>query len=465
MTKQSPHEKLEKELQYERKSAWDACNPAERAKIQKFCEAYKHFLNVAKTERWAVKEIKKTLDKEGFKDISKVSKLKKGDKVYKIFKHRVIMAARLGKDFLNLRIVGSHIDNPRLDLKPNPLYEDNGLALLQSHYYGGIKKYQWVNVPLSMYAVVHTKAGKKEFCYGEKDDEPNFIIPDLLPHLARKQMEKEGRDIIKGEDLNIVVGNIPVKDEKVKNKIKLTVLKFLHDHYKIKEQDLLHADITFVPCQKPLDIGFDNSLIAAYGQDDRVCAFTSLRALVEAKPSKHTQINLWFDKEEIGSYGDTGAKSRLLEYFLLDLLKLTGSDTPVHEVFEVATALSADVTAGINPNFPDVHDVSNASVLGCGVSVEKYGGGGGKYSTNDASSEFMSWLVELLDKHKVHWQTGELGKIDIGGGGTIAMYLSQNGLSCIDVGPAVLAMHSNNELSSKVDVYQAYLCYKVFFEN
>ncbi len=462
MAKRSKNQLLQKKLFYKKESAW---NSYDNKKVFKFAEDYKNFLFQSKTERSTVKKLIKELKKQGYKDIQSLKKLNKGDKVYKVFKHRSVLTAHIGNNFETLRILASHIDSPRLDLKPNPLYEDASLAMLKSHYYGGIKKYHWVNLPLAMYAVVHTSKGKKEIVYGENEDEPKFIIPDLLPHLARDQLQKKMADGIRGEDLNIVIGNIPIKDEEINEKVKLNILKILNEKYGVVEKDFLSADITFVPAGKPYDVGFDSSLIVGYGQDDHISVFASIKALFGIKNPKNTLIGMFVDKEEIGSYGNTGAQSRILENFILDLLSLHSSRQRITQMFENSYALSCDVTAGLNPNFKDAHDPLNVSLLGNGVAVEKYGGGGGKYSTNDAPSEYMSWYVKLLDKNKVIWQTGELGRIDLGGGGTIAMYLAKYGMDVIDVGVPILAMHSPMELISKADLYSSYLAYKTFLEN
>ncbi len=461
MTKKN--KKLEEEMFYKNKSAWIGCD---NKKVFSLSEDYKRFLDSSKTERECAKNIVNMLKKNGFKDINDVKSLSKKDKVYKQFKNRVVLAAKIGRDPETLRIVGSHMDSPRLDLKPRPIYEDSALVMLKTHYYGGIKKYHWVNVPLSMHAVIHTKNGKKEIVFGESEDEPKLLIPDLEIHLAREQMDKKLKEGITGEQLNVVIGNKTIDDEEIKEAAKFSLLKVLSDKYGIIEEDLQSADVELTPAGKAVDIGFDGSMISAYGQDDRVCVYTSLLGFLDTKPEiKNTAIAYFVDKEEIGSFGDTGAQSRILENFVEHILELSSASKRKSIVFEDSASLSADVTVAVNPNFSDVNDKLNASFLGHGVSVEKYGGAGGKYHSNDASSEFMSWLVEIYNKKDVCWQTGELGKIDAGGGGTIAMYMSKLGMDCIDVGPPVLSMHSTAEVTSKVDVYNAYLAYKTFFEN
>ncbi len=459
----SKEEKIEKKLKYSKKSGWEGIPEGRKKEIEAFITGYKKFLDSSKTERLAAKNIVQELRYGGFKDICSLKKLSEGDKVYKVFKDRVVLAAIVGKD-ASFRIVGSHLDSPRIDLKPHPLFENNKVAMLKSHYYGGIKYYHWLNVPLALHAVVHTKAGRKEFSYGFKDSEPKFIIPDLLPHLSKELAEKPQKEALKAEQLNIVVGNVPVFDEAIKEPFKLGVLKKLNELWGLEEKDLLSADIQFVPSGRAIDVGFDSSMIASYGQDDRVCAYTALQALLKVGRPKATAIALFVDKEEIGSVGDTGAESFILKDFAEELLQLRGSEELLSKVFHRSKAISADVTAAINPNFEDVQDKTNCSFIGHGVAVEKYGGKGGKFLTNEASSEYMAEIVGLLDSEGINWQTGELGKLDVGGGGTIAMFISRFGISTIDVGPPVLAMHSTKELAGKTDIYNSYLPYKVFWE-
>lgn len=463
--KESRNEKFQKEAFFEKKNAWLKYKPAEKKTIFKVAEDYKKFLFNAKTERESVKTIVADLKKNGYKELKSLKKLKSGDKVYKVIREKTLVSAVVGKSKDSLRILGSHIDSPRLDLKPNPLYEDSSVAMLKSHYYGGIKKYQWVNTPLAMHAVVHTKKGKVDLRIGEKEDDPKFIIPDLLPHLAKDQMSKNMREGITGENLHILVGSVPVADDDIKEKVKFTVLDILNKDHGMVEKDFLSADITFVPAGKPIDIGFDKGMIAGYGHDDHVCAYTMHRAQMEIKAPKNTVICFYADKEEIGSVGNTGAASKALEWFVTDLMTKVGSKKPIYEVWEETKALSCDVDAGVNPIFKEVHDVSNAAIMGHGITVLKYTGHGGKYSASEATSEYMSWLINILDKNKISWQAGELGRIDLGGGGTIAMFFAKYGMDIIDIGPAVYAMHSTQEVVSKVDVFEAYKAYKLFMEN
>ena len=406
------------------------------------------------------------MKKAGFRDIESVQKLETGDKVYLNQKGKSVIAAIIGKDKNRINLVGSHIDSPRLDLKPNPIYEDKGIALFKTHYYGGIKKYQWTNVDLALYGVVHTKAGKRiEFTYGEGKDEPCFIVSDLLPHLAKKQLEKTGNEIVEGEQLNVFIGNIPLDGEEIKEKIKLNTLNLLNEKYGIVEEDFSFAELNFVPAGLPRDIGFDRSMIAGYGQDDKACSFANLKAVMETRNPKVTAVAYFSDKEEIGSMGNTGAYSFIVEDFAQMLVKKLRLDITPKELLRESRAISADVTVAVNPSFADVHEERNAAYLGHGVVIEKYTGAGGKYSANDASAEYMNDIRKLLDANKIKHQTGELGKIDLGGGGTIALYLSRYGMDTVDIGPAVLGMHSPREVISKIDLYESYRLYKAFFEN
>lgn len=444
-------------------SAWNSFKNKEE--IFKFTESYKKFLSESKTERACIQNILTTLKKQNFKEFHLIKNLKKGDKFYKLIKEKVIIAGIVGEELDSLNIIGSHTDSPRLDLKPNPVYEDSELALLQTHYYGGIKKYHWVNLPLSLQGIVYTKKEKIILSIGEKEDEPKFIISDLLPHLARDQMEKVGRKVVEAEQLRILFGNIPINEKATKNQIKLNVLKILKEQYQVSEEDFRFAEFSFVPSLKPTDIGLDRSLIGAYGQDDKVCVFTSLMALLKTKQTKNTAITFFVDKEEIGSAGDVGADSFILQNFAQEYIEKTNLKIGTGKLFENSRSISADVTAAMDPIYKEVHDKDNASHLGRGVSIEKYGGSGGKYSSNDASAEYMNFIRKILVQNKIPHQIGELGKIDIGGGGTIAMFMSKYGMDCVDVGPCVMGMHSPCEVTSKVDIYCAYLLYKAFFEN
>ncbi len=449
-------------LRYKPQAAWSVLKAAELKAAEVHAERYRRFLTRAKTVRECVEAAETELRRQGFVPLASRTRLGRGDRVFKNVKGRALAAAVIGDPRRPWRLVGAHVDSPRLDGKPNPLFEDASLACVQTHYYGGIKKYQWVNVPLALHAVVPTDAGLRRIVVGEAPGEPRFLIPDLPIHLARDQMDKKAKDAVEGEQLRLVVGNRPLARTRETEKVKEAVLDHLHRAYGLTERDLLTAELVFVPAGAPVEIGFDRSLVAAYGQDDRACVFAALQAVAGQRRPAGAALALFVDKEETGSEGDAGARSRVLENFTAELVrKLKGTQTPA-EVLERSAALSADTTEALNPNFKDTHDARNASHLGRGVSLEKYGGGGGKYGTSEASAEFMHWLTALLDKHRVPWQTGEMGKVDLGGGGTIGMYLARYGLDVIDAGPPLLSMHSPYELASKVDLYCALRCYEVF---
>ncbi len=454
--KKSVAKSVNESLFFKTESAWDKLN---KKKVFDFSDDYKSFLDSAKTEREAVLEIEKRAKKHGFSEFKRNLKSKK----FFIKTNKTIALIKVGS-FDSIKVVASHIDSPRLDLKPNPLFEDSDLCLLKSHYYGGIKKYQWVNRPLAIHGVVITKSSRVFVRIGDSSSDPVFVISDLLPHLAKHQYEKKVSEFISGEDLNIVVGNIPFDDKKISEKFKLNVLKILNKKYGITERDFVSAELEIVPAESARDVGFDRSLVGSYAHDDHVCAYTSMQALFDSK-NKQTVIALFVDKEEIGSEGKSSAQSVFFVNVLSELIRAFKIKKSVNELLLDAEIISADVTSGINPNFKDAQDVSNASVLGRGVSIEKYGGGGGKYMTNDADAEYVSRLIKLFDSKKVPWQTGENGKIDLGGGGTIAMYFSKLGADVIDIGPPVLGMHSPFELVSKADVFSAFLAYKVFYEQ
>lgn len=462
--KKSKNKKLEELLFYKKESAWNDYSEKETHDVTAFSEEYKKFIGASKTERLCASAIISVLEKSGFKNMEKMKSLKKGDRGYRVFKNKTIMAFITGEKNDRFRLIGSHLDSPRLDLKPSPLYQNSELALFQSHYYGGIKKYQWVNTPLELHGIAYTRQGKEvEIHIGAESDEPKFIIPDLLPHLAKEQMKKDGTKLIEAEDLNIICGHIPVNDKDIKERIKFSVLNYLYDSYGLVEEDFLCAELEFVPAQKPVDIGFDRGLVGAYGQDDRVCVFSSLKALVSVKNPVHTAVAFFVDKEETGSWGNTGAESFALIHFTREYLRLCGSGESAFAVLERSKSISADVTTAMDPTFSSVNDPLNVSYLGKGVSIEKYGGGGGKSNTNDAHAEYMQFMRSLADRNRVPWQTGEMGKIDIGGGGTIAMFMSRYGMDCLDAGPCVLGMHSVCEVTSKSDIYSAYLLYRAFF--
>ena len=460
---------LEKKLFRPKKNGWENLNEEERKNIFEFSNKYIDFINKAKTERESVKEIEKILKENNFQNILEKENLKAKDKVYYINREKNIYAAIIGEEDLSLgfNIIGAHIDSPRLDLKPNPLYENKELALFKTHYYGGIKKYQWVNIPLSMHGVVVTKDKKIEINIGEKEEEPVFTIADLLPHLSSKQEEKKLKDAIEGEDLNIVVGSIPYESEDIKDKVKLNILNLLNKKYDITERDFVSSEIEFVPAMKAKSLGFDESLVAGYGQDDRVCAYTSLKALINLDKVKKTSICLLADKEEIGSMGNTGMSSKVFEYFINELLEKTIGNKPglLDKCLKNSKILSADVTAGYNPNFPSIYEENNESYIGHGISIIKYTGSASKGGASDANAEFVGYVRNLFEKNNIAYQNSEMGKIGVGGGGTIAYILADKGADVLDCGVPVLSMHSPYEITSKFDIYNAYKAYKVFYKG
>jgi aspartyl aminopeptidase len=469
--KKGKKSKLEEKLKFKRENGWTKLKAAREKKVYAFCDDYKNFLNAAKTEREAITEIISLAKAEKFKSIEKVKSKTAGTRIYILNRNKSIALAVLGTEPIEkgLNIIASHIDAPRLDLKQNPLYEhgESKTALFRTHYYGGIKKYQWVNFPLAIHGkVILAKGSELEITIGEKPEDPVFMIPDLLPHLYRQRQAKrrlvEG---IKGEELNVLVGSRPIDETGVKEKIKLWVLNYLNKNYGMVEEDFISAELEIVPATKAYDVGFDRSLIAAYGQDDRSCAFTSLRSVFDLKKPKRTALILLFDKEEIGSEGPSSVKSRFLENAIGELLTLYNADyreSLLRKTLENSKALSSDVNAGINPIFSDVHEKQNAARLGNGIVLTKFTGSGGKSGSNDASAEFMGYIRQLMNKHKVLWQVAELGKVDEGGGGTVAKFIAVHNMDVIDCGPPVLSMHSPMEISSKIDIYSCYEAYNAF---
>ena len=452
-------------MKYENKNGWETADESLKNDIFSYCEGYADFLDNCKTERECAQETEKILALNGFKELSALTSLKAGDRIYKINRNKGVFAAVIGKNPLSAgtNIVGAHIDAPRLDLKQVPLYEDKSLALFKTHYYGGIKKYQWVATPLAIHGTVALLNGKTiNISVGEKEGDPVFCITDLLPHLADKQMLGPAKDALKGEGLNVLIGSIPLKDEEGEA-VKANILKILNDSYGICEEDFISAEIEVVPAGKAKDIGFDRSLIGAYGQDDRVCAYTALSAILETKAPEKTAVCLLVDKEEIGSMGNTGMKSRFFEHIIEEMCEITG-DKP-YKVLDNSKCLSADVGAAVDPNFPDVHDAKNAPYLNCGTLVTKYTGSRGKSGSSDASAEFIGEIRSLLNSNNIVWQTGELGKVDEGGGGTIAQYVANLNIDVLDLGVPLLSMHSPFEISSKLDVYMTYKTYLAFFNN
>ena len=428
-----------------------------------FCEGYKVFLNGGKTERECVNLAVEMLEKAGYRPLDLSLHYEPGDKVYLVNRGKSILATTFGQKPLDqgVRINGAHIDSPRLDLKPCPMYEKSEIAYFKTHYYGGIRKYQWGTVPLAIHGVVVKKNGETvNICVGEDPQDPVFCVTDLLPHLAAKQNERKLGEGLKGEELNIVIGSLPFADETVKEPVKLLALKLLHDRYGIREEDFFRAEIEMVPSQKAVDVGLDRSLIGAYGQDDRVCAYTALMAEIETKAPLYTTITVLTDKEEIGSEGNTGMNSAYLRHSIEDLAEL--AEVKPRQVLRNALCLSSDVNAAYDPTFSDVFEANNASYINKGCVLTKYTGARGKSGANDASAEIMAKVIHAMETFGVYWQAGELGAVDQGGGGTIAKYVAQLDVDVVDLGVPVLSMHAPFELVSKLDVYNTYKAFKAF---
>lgn len=463
-------EKLKDFLFDMKKCGWETVSDVAKQDIIKFSDEYIHFLNKSKTEREATSFITEVLDKNGFVNIKDKMILVPGDKVYYVNREKSVYAAVLGTKPVEagLNIIGSHIDSPRLDLKPNPLYEDTGFAYFKTHYYGGVKKYQWTTIPLSIHGVIVKANGEKiTINIGEDENDPIFTITDLLPHLAQEQMEKKLKDGIAGEDLNLLIGSIPIGDEKITERIKLNVLKILNDKYGITERDFVSSELELVPAFKARSLGFDRSMVAGYGQDDKVCAYTSLRALLDTLAPTKTAICIFADKEEIGSMGNTGMESHVFDTFISELLNKTNTNRPnlLDKVFCNSKMLSADVDAGLDPIYASVSEKNNAAYLGRGVGLNKYTGARGKSGASDANAEFVATIRNIFEANNVSYQVSELGKVDTGGGGTIAYILANKGVDVIDCGIPVLSMHAPYEVTSKFDIYEAYRGYLVFWRN
>ena len=451
------------------KLAWEKYNDEQINDIMTFNEGYKNYITKGKTERLCVSETVKLAMAHGYKELNEVDILKPGDKVYVTNMKKNIALFVIGKKPLEdgMRILGAHIDSPRMDLKQNPLYESEGFAMLDTHYYGGVKKYQWVTIPLSMVGVVVKKDGTViNVNIGEDENDPVVGISDLLVHLSADQLKKDGAKVIEGEDLDVTFGSIPLKDHE-KDAVKANVLKILKDKYDFNEEDFLSAEIEIVPSGKARDYGIDRSMVAGYGHDDRVCAYTSLMAILDMEMPDYTSCCILVDKEEIGSVGATGAQSLFFENTVSELLLKQGTDSFVKTRKAMANSkmLSSDVSAGVDPLYLSVNDKKNAAYLGKGIVFNKYTGARGKSGSNDANPEYMAEIRKILDDDNIYYQTAELGKVDQGGGGTIAYILGNYNMNVIDAGVAVLNMHAPMEIVSKVDVYEAYLAYRTFLKQ
>ncbi len=457
---------LKEKLFMQRKNGYSRINEEEEKAVFSFAEDYKKFLDTAKTEREAVCEAVKILENNGFVEYKKSMKLKAGDKIYRNNRGKAIIAAVIGTAPIEdgVRLCAAHIDSPRLDLKQNPLYEDCELALFKTHYYGGIKKYQWTTIPLSLHGVIVKADGTSVTVnIGEDDNDPVFCVTDLLPHLATEQMTRTATKIIRGEDLNLLIGSIPFRDDEASEAVKLNILNILFEKYGITEADFISSELEAVPAFKARDIGFDRSLIGGYGHDDRCCAYPALRAAIECSTPVHTAVTILADKEETGSDGNTGLCSSYLRYFIEDLAEAFGAKG--RDVLSASECLSADVNAAFDPTFPEVNERNNAAYANKGVCITKYTGSRGKSGTSDASAEFAGRIRCLMDKNNVIWQTGELGKVDAGGGGTVAAYIANLDVDTIDMGVPVLSMHAPFEVISKLDLYMAYKAFAAFIAD
>ncbi|MCL5057529.1 MAG: aminopeptidase [Actinobacteria bacterium] len=453
-------------------TVWDKLTSQEKEEVFTFCEGYREFLDRGKTEREVTGEVVKMARDKGFCDLWEKKGLKPGDRIFSVNRNSEIVLAVVGRQPLEngLGLVGAHIDSPRIDLKPEPLYQDGPLSLFKTHYYGGIKKYQWVSIPLSLHGVVARQDGTiAEIRLGDQPGDPVFTITDLLPHLAKDQMEKKMSEGIVGEALNILAGGIPVEGDGVKHRIKQGVLNHLRDKYGIVEEDFISAELEAVPAWPAKDVGFDRSLLGGYGQDDRVCAYTAVRALLDMGDNlERTAVVLLSDKEEVGSTGNTGMQSAFFENFVAEMLAArinSYSDLLLRRTLSSSYALSADVNAALDPNYEEVMDKLNSARVNRGVVITKYTGSRGKSGSNEASAEFVARVRSIFNSAGVYWQTGELGKVDQGGGGTIAYLLAAYNMDVLDCGTAILGMHSPFEVAGKADIFMTYRAYRAFLKN
>lgn len=456
-----------------RENRWKVYDENQLKELENINSKYREMLDAGKTERECVELTVDLAEKAGYKDLKEIiksgSSVKTGDKVYSVCMDKAIVLYQIGEEPIEngMNILGAHIDSPRIDVKQNPLYEDSELAFLDTHYYGGIKKYQWVATPLALHGVIVKKDGTKvKVNIGEKDEDPVFVITDLLAHLSREQMDKTARVVVEGENLDLLIANKPLKGEE-KDAVKANVLKLLKDTYDVEEEDFLSAELEIVPAGKARECGIDKSMIMAYGQDDRVCAFTSLMAMLEDKPVKRTACCILVDKEEIGSVGATGMRGRFFENSLAELIDRMGeySDLKLRRALENSKMLSSDVSAAYDPLYGSAYEKKNSAYFAKGLVFNKFTGSGGKSGSNDANAEYIAHLRNIMDKNDVAFQTAELGKVDLGGGGTIAYILANYGMQVIDSGVAVLCMHAPWEITSKADIYEAVRGYRVFLDE
>ncbi|MBF0120383.1 MAG: aminopeptidase [Desulfobacterales bacterium] len=456
---------LRKTIQKKSSLIWDVLSEIEISEVFKIGEEYKSFLDSSKTEREAVITILDKAKQQGFKE-------QKHQKIYQIHRNKCMALAVIGDTPITegINIIAAHIDSPRIDFKQNPIYEEDNLVLSKTHYYGGIRKYHWLARPLAIHGRLILKDGKEvDIVIGEKIDDPVFTIADLLPHLSRKlQDDKKLSEAFEGEKLNIIMGSIPIaKDIEIKDRFKLSILNYFYEKFGIIEEDFVSAEIEIVPAEKARDVGIDRSLIGGYGQDDRICAFTLLNSILSIEKPKKTAVAIFFDKEEIGSEGNTGAKSSFMEDFIANLFVHAGIQVSEHILRKTlmnSFAISADVNGALDPDYQEVHDKKNAAKLGYGVCITKYTGSGGKSGASDASAEYMGKIRKIFNDNNIIWQAAGLGKVDQGGGGTIAKFLAEYGMEIVDIGPSLLSMHSPFEISSKADLYMTAKAYKAFYK-
>lgn len=460
------NKELKERLLSSRKNGFDRIDAAELAAVNAYCKDYMAFLDAGKTERLCAAEAVHLAEQAGYRPLKRGEALKPGDKVYVCNRGKSVLLAHIGTKPISkgAQITAAHIDSPRLDLKPNPLYEDTELAYFKTHYYGGIRKYQWATIPLAMHGVVILKDGTSmDICIGEKEGDPVFCVTDLLPHLAAQQNERKLKDGIKGEELNIIVGSLPYpceEEDSIKEPVKLLALSLLNERFGMTEKDFLRAEIEFVPAVKATDVGLDRSLVGAYGQDDKVCAYTALTAEMKAKSPEYTTVTILADKEEIGSVGNTGLNSDFTLHYIEGLCKAGNVD--VRKVLRHSLCLSADVNAAYDPTFASVFEEKNSCYLNKGVVLTKYTGARGKSGSNDASAETMAKVIQIMDEAGVYWQIGELGAVDVGGGGTVALFVAGMDVDVVDMGVPILSMHAPFELASKLDIYNTYLAFAAF---
>jgi aspartyl aminopeptidase len=462
--------KKNEELLYKKKFIWDKISVEERAQVFELGEDYKSFIDASKTERLSIKEIIRRAEQQGFKPLDEFNELKPGDKVYYVNKRKSAVLAVIGKEKIEngMNIVGSHVDSPRIDLKQNPLYEEHGLSLLKTHYYGGIRKYQWVALPLALYGTIVKADGETiDISIGDDEKDPVFYITDLLPHLAKEQNDKKLSEAIEGEALNVIIGSLPAEGKDDEKRFKLNVLKILNEKYGMIEEDFQTAEIEIVPAGRSRDVGIDRGMISAYGHDDRVCAYTSLKAIFEIEDNNRTAVALFADKEEVGSMGNTGMHSEFFNNMVGEMILLQGNSDmlSLKRALANSSMLSSDVAAGVDPTYPKVTEIQNAAVMGQGVVMVKYTGSRGKSGANDASAEYIGKIRKIFNESNIMWQSAELGKVDQGGGGTIAYIMANLNMDVVDLGVPVLSMHAPFELVSKTDVYMTYKAYKAFYKE